>query len=81
LASGAPVMPAFMVREGDSVHHKIKILPAYYPEKTRNREALVREYTQLYSDTVEQVIREHPDHWNWIHRRWKTRPQGEPRFY
>ncbi len=81
LASGAPVMPAFMVREGDSVHHKIKILPAFFPEKTRNREALVRQYTQLYSDTVEQVIREHPDHWNWIHRRWKTRPQGEPRFY
>jgi Kdo2-lipid IVA lauroyltransferase/acyltransferase len=81
LASGAPVMPAFMVREGDSVHHKIKILPAFFPEKTRNREALVRQYTQMYSDTVEQVIREHPDHWNWIHRRWKTRPQGEPRFY
>jgi Kdo2-lipid IVA lauroyltransferase/acyltransferase len=81
LASGAPVMPAFMVREGDSVHHKIKILPAFFPEKTRNREALVRQYTQLYSDTVEQVIREHPDHWNWIHRRWKTRPQGESRFY
>jgi Kdo2-lipid IVA lauroyltransferase/acyltransferase len=81
LASGAPVMPAFMVREGDSVHHKIKILPAFFPEKTRNREGLVRQYTQTYSDTVEQVIREHPDHWNWIHRRWKTRPQGEPRFY
>ena len=81
IATGAPVMPVFMVREGDTVHHKITILPAFYPEKTRNREALVREYTQQYSNTLEQMIREHPDHWNWIHRRWKTRPPGESRFY
>jgi Kdo2-lipid IVA lauroyltransferase/acyltransferase len=81
LASGAPVMPAFMVRQGDSLHHHIKILPAFYHEKTRNRDAVVRDYTQQYSDSLEQVIREHPDHWNWIHRRWKTRPPGESRFY
>jgi KDO2-lipid IV(A) lauroyltransferase len=81
LATGAPVMPVFMVREGDTVHHKITILPAFYPEKTRNREALAREYTQQYTTTLEQMIRAHPDHWNWIHRRWKTRPPGESRFY
>ena len=81
IATGAPVMPAFMVRQGDTLHHHIKILPAFYPERTRDREATVREYTQQYSDTLEQIIREHPDHWNWIHRRWKTRPPGESRFY
>jgi len=81
IATGAPVMPVFMVRQGDTIHHKMKIMPAFYPEKTRNREAAVREYTQLYSNTLEQMIRAHPDHWNWIHRRWKTRPPGEPRFY
>jgi KDO2-lipid IV(A) lauroyltransferase len=81
IATGAPVLPAFMVRDGDTIHHKIKILPAVYPEKTGNREAAVREYTQRYTGTIEQMIREHPDHWNWIHRRWKTRPPGELRFY
>src|SRR6266481_4860337 len=81
IATGAPVMPVFMVRQGDTVHHKITILPAFYPEKTRNREVLVREYTQQYSNVLEQMICAHPDHWNWIHRRWKTRPPGESRFY
>ncbi len=27
---------------------------------------------------LEQVIREHPEQWFWIHRRYKTRPVGEP---
>src|SRR6202522_215996 len=61
IATGAPVMPVFMVREGDTVRHKIKILPAFYPEKTRNKEAAVREYTQQYSNTLEQMIRAHPE--------------------
>jgi KDO2-lipid IV(A) lauroyltransferase len=81
IATGAPVMPVFMVRQGDSIHHHIKIMPAFYPEKRRDREAAALEYTQLYSDVLETAIREHPDHWNWIHRRWKTRPAGESRFY
>jgi KDO2-lipid IV(A) lauroyltransferase len=81
LVTGAPVLPAFMVRQGDTIHHHIKILPAFYPEKRRDREAAVHEYTQRYSNTIEQMIRAHPDHWNWIHRRWKTRPAGEHRFY
>jgi Kdo2-lipid IVA lauroyltransferase/acyltransferase len=81
IATGAPVMPVFMVRQGDTIHHHIKIMPAFYPEKRRDREAAALEYTQLYSDVLETAIREHPDHWNWIHRRWKTRPAGESRFY
>ena len=81
IATGAPVIPVFMVRQGETIHHKIKILPAIYAEKTRDRERDVREYTQRYTHTLEAMIREHPDHWNWIHRRWKTRPPGEQRFY
>jgi KDO2-lipid IV(A) lauroyltransferase len=37
--------------------------------------------TQRIHSHLEQVIRRNPDQYLWIHRRWKTRPPGEPPLY
>ncbi|MGB8508231.1 MAG: lysophospholipid acyltransferase family protein, partial [Pyrinomonadaceae bacterium] len=37
--------------------------------------------TARFTAAIEQQIRSYPDQWMWIHKRWKTRPQGEPDFY
>lgn len=79
--TGAPVAPCFIVRVGDTMHHKIQIKPLIEIVKTSDAEADIRENTQRCVKAIEEAIREHPDHWNWIHRRWKTRPPGEARFY
>jgi Kdo2-lipid IVA lauroyltransferase/acyltransferase len=81
LASRAPVLPAFMVREGSTTRHRIKFLPVIELERGGDRTESVRINTQRFTDTIAEMIRLHPDHWNWIHRRWKTRPPGEARFY
>jgi len=82
MASGAPVVPCFMVRDGHSACHRITISPALEIEKGRgDRESAIVRNTQRCARAIEDAIRGHPDHWNWIHRRWKTRPPGEPRFY
>ncbi|HLH38749.1 MAG TPA: lysophospholipid acyltransferase family protein [Bryobacteraceae bacterium] len=41
----------------------------------------VPEDTQKIHSHLEKVIRKHADQYLWIHRRWKTRPPGEPPLY
>ncbi len=81
MVSGAPVLPAFMVREGQTTRHQITILPAIEVRQSGSRDECIREYTQIFTSIIESMIRRYPDHWNWIHRRWKTRPGDEARFY
>lgn len=46
--------------------------------KTLSSSDYIRKFTQRASDIVQQLILEEPEHWFWFHRRWKTRPEGEP---
>ena len=34
----------------------------------------VKEVTQAHAAVLEKMIRKYPDHWFWMHRRWKTKP-------
>lgn len=37
--------------------------------------------TQRWSDWLEAKIRKHPEDYLWMHKRFKTRPEGKPNFY
>lgn len=37
--------------------------------------------TANFAAAVERMVRLYPDQWLWIHKRWKTRPDGEPDVY
>ena len=58
------------------VHGKI-----IYPSSTGDRRHDVVETTTKFTAEVEKMIRAYPDQWLWIHKRWKTRPPGEPELY
>ena len=45
------------------------------------REEEVLCLTRRCNQELENVIREDPTQWLWFHRRWKTRPPGEPDLY
>jgi Kdo2-lipid IVA lauroyltransferase/acyltransferase len=81
LRTGAPVVPVFLVREGRSARHVVHVLPFLYAERTGDMEADLVRNTQRFSQVFEDMVRRYPEQWLWVHRRWKTRPPGEKRFY
>ena len=81
LRAGAPVVPAFIVREGWRARHRVRVLPLIEVERSGDLEADVQRATQRFTAVFEDMVREHPDQWLWMHKRWKTRPVGAPRLY
>lgn len=70
MVAGASLIPAFMVREG--CFHTLVIEKPVDITDTGNKEKDFVENTQKWSRVVESYIRQYPDHWVWMHRRWKT---------
>lgn len=75
--SGAAVVPMFMLRQPDG-HHLIKALPPISPPPDRKPETILA-YTQRYTQIIEDIVRQYPEQWIWIHRRWRTTsaPRGQ----
>ena len=74
MASGASIVPAFMVRIESDKHVMMIDKPVEITD-TGNKEADLLTNTKRWSDIVESYIRRYPDQWVWMHRRWKTRPK------
>ncbi|MFA6320433.1 MAG: lysophospholipid acyltransferase family protein [Candidatus Omnitrophota bacterium] len=72
-ASGAVLLPVFIIREGD--WHTIAIEEPVELADTGNKEADLISNTQKWSNVVESYVRKYPDQWVWMHRRWKTKKQ------
>ncbi len=81
LRTEAPIFPVFLVRDGASAHHRIVFLPRVEFPSIEDRDFAARELTQRCTAVLESMIRTHPDHWLWTHKRWRTRPLGEPELY
>jgi KDO2-lipid IV(A) lauroyltransferase len=81
LRADAPVVPAFIVRQGRSARHVVYVLPIIALEKTGDPRADVVRNTERLSAVFEDMVRRFPEQWLWVHRRWKTRPPGAPPLY
>jgi len=81
LKTGASVMPAFAVWDDAKGKYVIYLEPPIEYEKTGNAEEDIRKLTQSVTDVVEKFVRRYPEQWLWIHKRWNTRPKGEPELY
>ncbi len=81
LRTGAAVLPGFMLWEPEGGQYVLHFGPELVFARTGDEESDVLAATQQCAAVTEAWIRRYPDQWLWIHRRWKTRPAGEPGLY
>jgi Kdo2-lipid IVA lauroyltransferase/acyltransferase len=79
--TGAAVLPGFMLWEPAERRYVLHFGPEVEMPRTADRAADILEGTRRCTAVIESWIRRYPDQWLWIHRRWKTRPPGEPGLY
>jgi KDO2-lipid IV(A) lauroyltransferase len=73
--SGAAVIPGFALWMENEQRYVLRFYPPV--PMTGDADADTRALQRL----LETVVREYPDQWLWIHRRWKTRPPGQASLY
>lgn len=76
-ASHCAVVPFTTVRESDSGQYVVKVWAPLvdFPKNDPQKAA------EFMNKTVEQMILSAPEQYMWLHRRFKTRPEGEASLY
>jgi Kdo2-lipid IVA lauroyltransferase/acyltransferase len=76
IAANAPIAVGVIERTGRG-RFRARVLRILTPDSSADRETEVRRLTAAMTGALEEAIRGRPDHWYWIHRRWKTPPPEE----
>jgi KDO2-lipid IV(A) lauroyltransferase len=77
-----PIVPLNIWRDEKGCHH-FKFTEPILPADFKDEEDPIRAITEAFTNRLEKFIREHPEQWNWLHRRWKKggdlpSPENDP---
>lgn len=81
LRTDAAVVPGFTIWDPGLRKYRLRFDPAINLVRTGNDDEDVVTNTALFTKIIEDYVRRFPDQWLWVHRRWKTRPEGQPPLY
>ena len=81
LRTDAAVVPGFTIWDPALGKYRLRFDPAVNLIRTGNVEEDVVANTARFTKVIEDYVRRYPEQWLWVHRRWKTRPEGEPPLY
>ncbi len=81
LRTDAAVVPGFTIWDETLGKYRLRFDPAVELVRTGELEADIVANTQRFTKVIEDYLRKYPEQWLWVHRRWKTRPEGESPLY
>ncbi len=81
LRTDAAVVPGFTIWDETLGKYRLRFDPALELVRTGDLEHDSVANTQMFTKVIETYVRKYPEQWLWVHRRWKTRPEGEKPLY
>ena len=77
----ATVVPAFTIWDAVLRKYRVEFDRPIELVRSGNDDADAVANTARFTQAIERYVRRYPDQWLWVHRRWKTRPPGQPPLY
>jgi KDO2-lipid IV(A) lauroyltransferase len=74
LRAKAEVWPFFLLRLPHGRYRAVTLPHLDTETLTGSRSERITRICRFYTEAVETVVRQYPEQWLWMHRRWKTRP-------
>jgi Kdo2-lipid IVA lauroyltransferase/acyltransferase len=81
LRTDAAVVPGFTIWDSAQNKYVLRFDPALQLVRTGNDDVDIVTNTALFTKVIEDYVRRYAGQWLWVHRRWKTRPEGDPPLY
>jgi KDO2-lipid IV(A) lauroyltransferase len=70
LRTGAPILVVFCIRQPD-YSYKIDVHEINHENLPEDENAQIIEITRRYISLLEEYIKQYPEQWLWMHKRWK----------
>src|SRR6185436_20941984 len=81
LRTNATVIPVYSPWDEERKKFLLHVEPPITIARSGDDNTDVHNLTEAIMASVEKFVRRYPEQWLWIHKRWKTRPPGEPELY
>jgi KDO2-lipid IV(A) lauroyltransferase len=78
--TGVPIVLGLVIWDEKLGKYRLRFDPVEWIKRGDPEEEIFVN-TAHFTRLIEEYIRRYPEQWLWVHRRWKTRPPGEPPLY